>query len=114
MKERSADDTAATEARRPIDAGRELGGGKPVPRVYSQAKGRAPLTYPGICCRNKVTTPRQSLTDNPRHTEADLKRMLLHRLRRVDRLLYTTESRKGPYEKSLQVGNELYMLNKDL
>ena len=40
--------------------------------------------------------------------------MLLLWLRRADRLLHTTESRKGPVEKSLQVGNELVMLNEDL
>ena len=68
--ERSADDTAATEARRPFDAGRELGGGEPDRGVYSQPYGRAPTTYPGICCSEQVTTPRQSLTDYPRNTEA--------------------------------------------
>jgi hypothetical protein len=61
-----------------------------------------------------VTTPRQSLTEHPRHTEAGGERMLLLRLRRADRLLHTTESRKGPDEKSLQVSNELDMLNEDL
>jgi hypothetical protein len=54
------------------------------------------------------------MTDNPRHTEPGGECMLLLRPRRADRLLYTTESRKGSGKKSLQVGNELDMLNENL
>ena len=100
--ERSADDTAATEARRPVDAGRELGGGKPDRGVYTQPKGLSPPYIPRHHCSAQETTPRQSLTDYPRNTEAGGERMLLLWLRRANRLLYPTVDRKGPDEKSSQ------------